>query len=91
MNLRRLKKIEFPAICAWKRYKYGIKLSKLCAAEGYTYAVKVYGGKEQPSEKSLASRVMKLMQPLLGTGKTLFTDNFYTSVELAHELNRKNT
>lgn len=85
-------RLSFLQYVPGKRHKYGIKLFKLCIAEGYTYAVKVYGGKEQPSEKSLASRVvMELMQPLLNTGRTLFTDNFYTSVELAHELNRNNT
>lgn len=85
-------RLSFLQYVPGKRHKYGIKLFKLCLSEGYTYALKVYAGKEQPSQKSLACKVvMELMQPLLNTGRTLFTDNFYTSVELAHELNRHNT
>ncbi|XP_050502212.1 piggyBac transposable element-derived protein 4-like [Diabrotica virgifera virgifera] len=86
-------RLSFLQYIPGKRHKYGVKLFKLCVADGYTYAVKVYGGKEmQPSEKSLASRVvMELMQPLLDTGRSLYTDNFYTSVDLAHDLNNRKT
>lgn len=85
-------RLSFLQYIPGKRHKYGIKLFKLCVTEGYTYSIKIYGGKEQPTSKSLASKVvLELMQPLLNTGRTLFTDNFYTSVELAHELNQNKT
>nr|CAH7766694.1 unnamed protein product [Callosobruchus chinensis] len=85
-------RLSFLQYIPGKRHKYGIKLFKLCIIEGYTYSIKIYGGKEQPTSKSLASRVvMELMHPLLNTGRTLYTDNFYTSVDLAHELNQNKT
>lgn len=85
-------RLSFLQYIPGKRHKYGIKIFKLCVTGGYTFATKIYGGKEQPTKKSLASRVvMELMQPLLNTGRTLYTDNFYTSVPLAHELNMNKT
>lgn len=87
-------RLSFLQYIPGKRHKYGVKLFKLCVDGGYTYAVKIYGGGDgaQKSDKPLASRVvMELMEPLLNTGRTLYTDNFYTSVSLAHELNNKRT
>lgn len=76
-----------------KKHKYGLKLFKLCMEGGYTYGVKVYGGKSiRPENFSVATDVvMQLMYPLLNNGLTLVTDNFYTSVTLAHKLNAANT
>jgi hypothetical protein len=76
-----------------KRHKYGLKIFKLCLKGGYTWSLKLYGGKETNSgEIPISSKiVMELMQPLLGEGRTLHTDNYYTSVDLAHRLNEKQT
>lgn len=76
-----------------KRHRYGLKVYKLCVDGGYTYTVKLYGGKStRPGTTSVATDVvMKLMAPLLNSGRTLVTDNFYTSVSLAHELNTAST
>lgn len=76
-----------------KRHKYGLKLYKLCLKGGYTWSVKLYSGKENNvREISVSSKVvMDLMQPLLGEGRTLYTDNYYTSVSLAHDLNNNKT
>lgn len=86
-------RLSFLQYIPGKRHKYGIKLFKLCVDGGYTYSIKIYGGRGvQISDKPLATRVvMELMEPLLNTGRTLFTDNFYTSVGLAHELNNSQT
>lgn len=40
---------------------------------------------------SSSNTVMELVRPLLGEGHNLCTDNFYTSVALAHNLNENQT
>lgn len=59
---------------------------KLCGQGGYTFNAKLYAGKQiRPTHQPVASQVvMELMQPILKTGRTLVTDNYYTSVSLAH-------
>ncbi|CAH1996558.1 unnamed protein product [Acanthoscelides obtectus] len=81
-------RLSFRQYIPGKRHKYGVKIFKLCAEKGYTYNLKVYSGKEDnPTSQSVASRVvLELMEPLLDCGRLLCTDNFYTSVSLAHEL-----
>lgn len=71
-----------------KAAKYGIKLYKLCATNGYTYALSVYTGKSVcgSNEKTIgaAEKVCRdLGQNLYNEGRTLVVDNFYTSYELA--------
>nr|CAH7727590.1 unnamed protein product [Callosobruchus chinensis] len=71
----------------------GDRSYKIAPLGGYTYALKIYGGGGvQTSKKPLATRVvMELMEPLLNTGRTLSTDSFNTSVDLAHELKNRRT
>jgi hypothetical protein len=86
-------RLSFRQYIPGKRHKYGVKLFKLCGEKGYTHNLKIYSGKEQtPTEKPVATKVvLELMQPLLDSGRVLCTDNFYTSVSLAHELLARNT
>jgi hypothetical protein len=74
-----------------KRFKYGVKMYKLCAEEGYTWSVKVYCGRECAVTDITLTTVLEMMEPVLNSGRTLFTDNFYTSVNLAHSLLEKQT
>lgn len=75
-----------------KRHKFGIKLFKLCLKDGYTWNVKIYCGKEARSGIPVSSSVvMKLMQDLLDSGRVLYTDNYYTSIHLAHQLLERST
>ncbi|XP_050301576.1 piggyBac transposable element-derived protein 4-like [Anthonomus grandis grandis] len=70
-----------------KRHRYGIKLFKLCVSGGYTWDFKVYTGREKSSEFAVSEKVvMELMEGLLDSGRTLYTDNYYTSVSLAKRL-----
>lgn len=71
-----------------KRHKFGIKLYKLCLAGGYTYNITIYCGKDKVEGDMSASTkvVVDLMHNLLDSGRTLYTDNYYTSVSLAHKL-----
>lgn len=70
-----------------KRHKYGIKIFKLCTIPGYTYKLEIYAGKHFDTVNTTPTNiVMKLCQPLFYRGHTLFTDNWYTSVDLAEKL-----
>ncbi|KAJ8949766.1 hypothetical protein NQ314_008119 [Rhamnusium bicolor] len=76
-----------------KTHKYGIKLFKLCSGNGYTWNMKLYCGKHADAGVSVPTKVvMELSQNLLNSGRTVVTDNYYTSLELANKLlDKKNT
>lgn len=83
-------KLKFKQYISNKRHKFGIKLFKLCLEGGYLYDLKVYCGQESQSNSATETVptkvVLNLTQDLLGKGRTLCVDNYYTSVELAHKL-----
>lgn len=71
-----------------KPNKYGIKLYMLSEARtGYVYNVEVYHGLENTG----VAIVKRLMSNLSNKGHTLYTDQFYTSIELAEELEAMKT
>ncbi|CAH1983590.1 unnamed protein product [Acanthoscelides obtectus] len=75
-----------------KRHKYGIKVFKLCSIGGYTYNFKIYAGKNlDQGHNTPTSVVMSLFEPILDSGRTLATDNWYTSVDLAKILMDRQT
>ncbi|CAH1384290.1 unnamed protein product [Tenebrio molitor] len=85
-------RLKFKQYIKNKRHKFGIKLYKLCLESGYTYDGKMYCVKDtQHGGNASSNVVMSLMSSLLDTGRTLYTDNFYTSVTLAHELIKRKT
>ncbi|KAE9523001.1 hypothetical protein AGLY_016632 [Aphis glycines] len=85
-------RLKFRQYIPGKAHKYGAKLFKICEVNGYTHDVNVYAGKNQVNGKGLACRVvLKLSNPFLNAGRTIVTDNFYTSLPLANELLDKNT
>ncbi|EPB69401.1 transposase, IS4 family [Ancylostoma ceylanicum] len=86
-------RLKFRQYIPSKKHKYGIKVFKVCSQHGYTYDMKIYAGKEdQPRAGSVAEDVvLKLMENLLGKGRTLYTDNWYTSLPLARSLLRNQT
>ncbi|CAH2013564.1 unnamed protein product [Acanthoscelides obtectus] len=74
-----------------KRHKYGIKLFKLCSGTGYTYNIKIYAGKESGERITPEGIVTFLTQDIIGLGRTLVTDNWYTSLPLAKRMLDSNT
>lgn len=77
-----------------KTHRYGIKMFKLCVEKGYTWAFEIYQGKveKQNAVGGVAQCVvMKLAESLLDNGRTLYVDNWYTSVTLAHALHSRST
>ena len=77
-----------------KAHKYGVKIYKLCDPQGYTYTTGVYIGKNalahrgQPTATTSHSTqiVLDLAEKYLNSGRTVTTDNFYTSLALANIL-----
>jgi hypothetical protein len=75
-----------------KSHRYGIKIFKLCAKDYYILQYNVYAGKEDVRQTNISyNTVLKLMEPYLNFGCTLYVDNWYTSVKLAEKLNREKT
>lgn len=84
-------RIIFMQYLPGKRHKYGIKLYKICDDDGYTHDLIVYEGKKPGNQNSPTNIVMKLCDQYLGVGRSVVTDNFYTSIDLASKLLEKNT
>jgi hypothetical protein len=75
-----------------KSAKYGIKVFKLCTEKGYTWNLAVYCGKSRDPQTEVSEKiVMSLAEDLLGEGRTMYTDNYYTSVPLALRLRKRKT
>lgn len=75
-----------------KRHRFGVKVYKLCLDAGFTYDLKIYCGADKSENTSVPdSVVFYLANDLLDVGRTIYTDNFYTSVTLAHSLLERNT
>jgi len=70
-----------------KRDRFGIKEFKLCIPPCYSIAIKVYAGKEAVVDDSVGTNIaMTLGDPYFDCGRTLYVDNWYSSVELAEKL-----
>lgn len=78
-----------------KKSKYGIKIYKLCTAGGYTWNLKIYCGKDSDTDLTSGTKtenlVMSLVEGLTDEGRTLYADNFYSSIPLAFNLLDKKT
>ena len=77
-----------------KPAKYGIKLQCLCEAKtNYICNMEVYVGKQPEGPFQLSNKphdiTLRMVSPIVGTGKNLTTDNWYTSVPLAEDLLKK--
>lgn len=84
-----LGRIFFRQYVKGKRHKYGIKVFKLCTKDCYTLSFRVYSGKiDRAGLEGQISKliVMELAEPYLDNGRTLYCDNWYTSVDLAQTL-----
>lgn len=75
-----------------KRHKYGFKIFKLCSKNGYTHRFQIYDGKNSDIAKFTPTNVvMMLSQDIIEKGHTIYVDNWYTSLDLAQQLIKKNT
>lgn len=84
-------RLSFKQFIKNKHQRYGVRV-KICAPPCYTLGMKIYAGKNEVQGKNLSKNVvMDFSSPYLDHGRVLYTDNFYSSVDLAEELNRKKT
>lgn len=77
-----------------KRHRYGIKVFKICAKDYYTLEYNVYSGKgSQTQNESLFSTniVLNMTEPYQDSGRTIYMDNWYSSVDLAQKLLARGT
>ncbi|CAG5056959.1 unnamed protein product [Parnassius apollo] len=80
-------RIIFRQYLKQKRHKYGIKIFKLCTTPGYTFRLEIYAGKSSESKNNTPTNiVLNLCSNLLNKGHTMYTDNWYSSVDLADKL-----
>lgn len=85
-------RLKFRQYIPNKTHKYGVKFFKVCGTNGYTYKIIIYEGKQsKPGEALSETIVTSLCENYLNEGRTIVTDNFYTSVPLAETLLRQNT
>nr|CAI5856406.1 unnamed protein product [Callosobruchus analis] len=85
-------RLKFRQYIKGKRHKFGIKLFKLCMSGGYLLHAKIYCGQDKVDGMSVATKVvLELLETNLDKGLTLYTDNWYTSMELATKLRARNT
>lgn len=91
--------VTFRGRCPFKQYipskpgKYGIKIWVMCdSATHYVCNMQVYTGREenQPREVNQGQRVvLDMIRGLGNSGRNVTCDNFFTSLGLARELERK--
>lgn len=73
-------------------FRYGKKFCKLCIKDAHTIGFRVYAGKEAtPGQKISTKIVNEITHQYLNFGRTVYNDNWYTSVNLAHKLLDCNT
>ena len=87
MILYKGKFVSFVQYMAAKPIKHGIKVFALCCSyTGYPFGFEVYLGKDNSTDGSVKETVMRLLHDShmssMGRGRTLVTDNFYTSLDL---------
>lgn len=97
-------RVVFRQYLPLKRARFGIKLFCLCEDSGYMYHFRVYTGKQDPTTaidialphectalSSSEKIVVYLMLPLLGEGRTIWMDNWYSSCRLYDYLHDRKT
>lgn len=85
-------RLVFPQYIKNKSHRYGIKIFKLCAKDYYTLQYSVCAVKEVERQTDVSYNiVLKLIEPYLNFGRTIYVDNWYSSVKLAEKLIKENT
>lgn len=75
-----------------KRHRYGIKIFKLCIDNFYTVGFKIYAGKESVVGQRVSTKIVtEMADEYLDMGRTMYTDNWYSSYDLATELLKRST
>lgn len=65
--------------------------AKLYAPWGYNCNIKIYRGKDIDGRDITFNKMLEHMRSLLNSNSTIYSDNFYTRVELPYHLTDKRT
>ena len=86
-------RLSFKQYIPGKAHKYGVKIYKLAAVNGYTWSYMIYTGQQDPMAGlgHVESVVMNLLNGLSGCYRTVVADNFFTGISLAKRLLEKET
>lgn len=90
----------FRGRCSFRQYipskpnKYGIKIYALVDSQVfYLYNLEIYAGLQPEGVYRISNKpsevVLRLCQPIYGSGRNVTADNWFTSVELIEELRKK--
>jgi len=86
-------RLSFKQYIPGKAHKYGVKIYKLAAVNGYTWSYMIYTGQQDPMAGlgHVESVVINLLNGLSGCYRTVVADNFFTGISLAKRLLEKET
>lgn len=93
-------RLAFKQYIPSKRHRFGVKLFVLCDCEtGFILDTIVYSASDVDVQQSgrgdplglSGNIVKKMLEPYLGRGHTLYTDNWYTSPSLCNYLHQQKT
>lgn len=90
----------FRGRCLFRQYipskpaKYGLKIFALVDAKlFYLYNMEIYAGKQPDGPFNLSNKpadiVRRLIHPIIGTGRNLTADNWFTDFDIVEELRQK--
>jgi DNA polymerase III epsilon subunit-like protein len=96
--IRAFGRIKFKVRIVTKAARYGIKIYVITdAATAFVLRVLIYTGKttyyadsEAQAEKKTVQVVNRLVEPFVGSHRTIYVDRFYTSMDLLKSLAEKN-
>jgi hypothetical protein len=96
--IRAFGRIKFKVRIVTKAARYGIKIYVITdAATAFVLRVLIYTGKttyyadpEAQAAKKTVQVVNRLVEPFIGTHRTIYVDRFYTSLDLLKSLAEKN-
>jgi hypothetical protein len=96
--IRAFGRMKFKVRIVTKAARYGIKVYVITdAATAFVYKVVFYTGRstyagdpEHESKLKTVQVVNKLVEPFVGSHRTVYVDRFYTSLELLKSLSEKN-
>lgn len=92
---------SFRGRCGFRQYikskpvRYGIKIFSLADSRSYyTYNMEIYAGKQPDGpfmlNNSPTNVVKRLVGPIMGSGRNITMDNWFTSIDLAQDLLKEN-
>ena len=85
-------RLSFKMFIPSKRTWYGIKSFRICTPSGYVIEDKLYTGKDPDNvTPKIDDLVLNIMEPFKDSGKTLYADNYYSSVNICLTLLERDT